>query len=229
MNEFEGLKQRLAAISSAAEIFAREHAKAADVTDADLLKVANLYPTYDDFVKSGKKIMSAETPIITHGVTDKGRPILYKVAVDSMPDPNMTPDKVATNFVRINDPDAQEEYLPWLQASWAKGAWVVHKGRYWVSDIDSNTREPGTPDSNWTEVFPNQPPVVEEPPEEKPLDPNDKNSNGTIRWDRWVKPAVMTDYYNTGDGVTDDRGVRKVSTKDFNSDPPIESSWVVAP
>lgn len=147
MSEFEILKQKLAAISNAAEIFAREHAKATNVADADLLKVARLYPTYDEFVKSGKKIMAADVPVLRHNG------ILYKVAVDSMPDPKMTPDKVATNFVRINDPDA-EEYTPWEKGSWAKGAKVMHDGRYWVSDIDSNTREPGTPDSNWTEVKP---------------------------------------------------------------------------
>lgn len=224
--EFDAKVAPFNEVRRAVQIFAREHAKTDGVADADLLEIASMYPTYDDFVKSGEKIVAAKTPVITHGVTDKGRPIIYKVIVDTIPNPAMPPNKIATNFVRINDPDMQEEYLPWVQASWAKGARVIHKSRYWVSDIDSNTREPGTPDCLWSEVLPYLPPVVEEPPEVKPIDPNDKNSNGTIRWDKWVKPEVMTDYYNTGDGVTDDDGVRKVSAKDFNDDPPsVMTSW----
>lgn len=218
MMDFNKLKQELAAIRRAAEIFASEHAKTADAKDEDLLKVATLYPSFDDFVKTGKKIIATETPV----VRDKG--ILYKVAVDTIPDANMPPDKIATNFVRINDPE-QTEYIPWERGSWAKGAKVTHIKRYWVSDIDSNTREPGTPDCLWTEVYPND--EVEQPPAQEPLDPNDKNSNGTIRWDTWKEPKVMTDYFNTGDGITHE-GIRKVSVKDFNADPPdVATSWDV--
>lgn len=216
------------AMHNAAKIVAREHAKAV-TDDKDLLSMAGLYPTFDDFLQSGRKIEAAETPVIVDGVDEKGRPILYKVAVDTVPDKIKRPGNIATNFVRINNPGNSDEYLPWEKASWASGARVVHKDRYWISDIDSNTREPGTPDCNWTEVKPEQAevkPEIPPKPDYPPIDQNVKNSNGTVKWADWRPSANMTDYYNAGDGVTHG-GVRKVSLEDFNGKEPVAtaSTW----
>lgn len=135
---------------TASELFAREYAKSENAKDEELLKISGLFPTYDYFVEKGEKIIAAETPVLTDGG------ILYRVAVDSMPDPVMRPAKVATNFVRINPPDKPNEFVPWERGSWDKGARVYwphdETRRYWVSDIASNTRVPDEPDSNWTEI-----------------------------------------------------------------------------
>ena len=79
-----------------------------------------------------------------------------------------------------------------------------HSDEIWVSTIDSNTLR--WKSEYWVKEVPvEDPPVVEDPP---PIDPNDKNSNGTVRWSEWQEPKVMTDYYNKGDGITHE-GVRK--------------------
>jgi hypothetical protein len=134
------------------------------------------------------------------------------------------PEDTATSYVQVNDPN-QTEHPYWIPGVYAYGYKCWHNNEIWTSTIDSNTFEPEKSEYWVKEVPVEIPPVVEEPPA---IDPNDKNSNGTIRWDEWQEPKVMTDYYNTGDGITDN-GVQKVSTKDFNADPPnVTTSWEYA-
>lgn len=198
---------------AAGEIYAQELAKAG-APDSTIIKLRKLYPVYMDFVERGEEI-PADTVLRHNGK-------LYKVPIKIMPDAQRTPDKVATGYVLINDPETGE-WLPWEKGSWAEGAQVfTPDGRRWRSNIDSNTREPGTFDSNWTEVV--EQVEVKPVPDYPPVDPEIKNANKTIRWAEWEE-QVMTNCYMADDGVTY-KGVRKVSTIDYNTEEPSEAkAW----
>ena len=66
--------------------------------------------------------------------------------------PDTHPRDVATSYVIVNDPN-QTEHPYWKPSAYGAGTMVFHEGKVWISDIDSNTREPGTTDSNWTEAI----------------------------------------------------------------------------
>ena len=59
----------------------------------------------------------------------------------------------ASLYSRVTMPG---EILDWTPGSWAKGTKVRHKGKLWVSRVENNTWEPGSPgvyDNIWKEAL----------------------------------------------------------------------------
>lgn len=78
---------------------------------------------------------------------------LYKCIQDHKSQPDWTPDKAVSLWVKVADPS--EEYPEWVQPTGAhdayqKGDKVSHLDKHWVSDIDANVYEPSV--YGWTEV-----------------------------------------------------------------------------
>lgn len=66
--------------------------------------------------------------------------------------PKTTPNKVATSYVKINDPNVSG-YPWWRPGAYAKGYMCWHNDVLWESQVDSNTYEPGNAgDRNWVWV-----------------------------------------------------------------------------
>lgn len=78
---------------------------------------------------------------------------LYRCLTAHTSQTTWIPDVSPSLWVRIDDP--AEEWPAWVQPAgstdaYPKGAKVSHNGKHWVSDVDSNTWEPGV--YGWTEV-----------------------------------------------------------------------------
>jgi hypothetical protein len=206
--------------------------------------LATFYPSWDELVAKGDKIIAQTTRVIRHGEDANGNPQLYRVILDTVPTAEMTPDKIATNFDPVGI--GSSGYPLWTKPVWDLDAYKVgdkveQEDVVYVNEVEKNYKEPGTEDSGWvlnenenpseedTPVTeePVEEPVTEEPPAEEPVE---YNLNGTVRWDEWVDPkGIMTAYYGYGDGVTFE-GARKVSDKDFNGDrPDVATSWIDPP
>lgn len=79
--------------------------------------------------------------------------ILYKVLQEHTSQPDWTPDKAVSLFVRVDDPSV--EFPEWRQPTgahdaYAEGAKVSHNEKHWISTIPANTYEPGV--YGWNEV-----------------------------------------------------------------------------
>jgi hypothetical protein len=239
----------------AVRLFAEDYAKRADVTDKEVMQIARMYPQYDEHLKSGEKIKSGSLIWDGYDENDDPQlyRVMYDIAPskDKRPKDIIT----AYTPVGVGESGRMIWVKPlWYLDAYQKGDVVEHGGAVYTNYKPDNMSEPGTEDKNevlrWyvegeeppVAEVPGVPadedlPVVEEPPmadkpvdekpvdDVKPLDPDDKNSNGTIRWDAWKQPKVMTDYYNFGDGVTDDEGRRRISLIDFNDETPDKESW----
>ena len=80
----------------AVKIFVKEYAKTDGISDSDLMEVSRIYPTYDDYVKSGQKIKAGT--VIRDGVNAVGDPQLYRTVLETAPRADMRPAKIATSF-----------------------------------------------------------------------------------------------------------------------------------
>lgn len=113
------------------------------LSDEEALTVSAIFPEW-----SADSVNYKKEDRVRHGDT------LYKCLQDHTSQPSWTPDAAPSLWVRIDDPAI--EWPEWIQPtgahdSYAKGAKVTHNGKKWVSDVDSNVWEPGTPNGNWTE------------------------------------------------------------------------------
>jgi hypothetical protein len=204
-------------VRRAVQIFVREYAKSDAASDSDLMEIPRIYPTYDDFIRTGQKIKAGI--VIRDGVNAVGDPQLYRTVLDTMPREDMRPAKIATSFIPVGL--GTSGYPIWVQPLWYLDAYdlgdkVDVGGSVYVSTKEGNMTNPLTESSAW-EVWTGE----DQPPAEV-----ERNSNGTEKWADWVDPkGVATSYYNTGDGVTYN-GVRKVSTHDNNGFAPnVMTSW----
>lgn len=126
------------AFMSAASIMATK-----TLSDEEALEVADIFPEW-----SADSVNYKKDARVRYGDT------LYKCLQDYVSQASWTPDAASSLWARTDDPSI--EWPDWVQPTGAhdaytKGAKVTHVGKKWVSDIDANVWEPGTPNSNWTE------------------------------------------------------------------------------
>ena len=79
----------------------------------------------------------------------------YKVLQDHVSQAEWTPDTAASLYVEISDP--AEQWPEWKQpvsaeTAYALGAQVTYAGQKYISQIASNTAEPGSDERWWKEV-----------------------------------------------------------------------------
>lgn len=113
------------------------------LSDEEALSVAVIFPEWSSHSVSYKK-----DDRVRYGNT------LYKCLQEHISQNSWTPDTASSLWVRVDDPAI--EWPEWVQPTgghdaYPKGAKVTHNEKKWVSDIDANVWEPGTPSSNWTE------------------------------------------------------------------------------
>ena len=120
---------------------------AASLSDEQAMEVATIY--------DGWKVPHAYAvgDFLTYGTNSVGDPQLYKVVQAHTSQADWTPDTAVSLYVAIGlDADG---YPVWSQPTGAHDAYdegdkVSHKDKYWVSDINANTYEPGV--YGWSEV-----------------------------------------------------------------------------
>ena len=111
------------------------------VDDSTALRMREFYPEWT----------SGTAYTVGYKVQYKGT--LYKVLQDHTSQETWTPDAAPSMFAKVLIPD--ENIIPeWEQPestnAYSKGDKVTHKGKTWVSDVDSNVWEPGI--YGWIEV-----------------------------------------------------------------------------
>lgn len=112
------------------------------LSDEEALTVVSIFPEWSAPVSYKKDDR------VRYGDT------LYKCLQDHISQSAWAPEDAVSLWVRTDDPAI--EWPEWVQPtgahdSYSKGAKVTHNGKKWISDIDANVWEPGTPSSNWTE------------------------------------------------------------------------------
>ena len=135
----------------ASEQFAQSIAKSGS-SDYSLMEIANLYPSYESFVKSGEKIIADEVKVIRHGLNAVGDPQLYRVILDTIPRADLTPDKVATSFMPIGL--GKSGYPIWIQPLWHLDAYNLNDivdvdGVAKISTKDGNMDNPESEGAAW--------------------------------------------------------------------------------
>lgn len=113
------------------------------LSDEEALTVAAIFPEW-----SADSVNYKKDDCVRYGDT------LYKCLQNHVSQVSWTPETAVSLWVRTDDPAV--EWPEWIQPTGAhdaypKGAKVTHNGKKWVSDVESNVWEPGTPSSNWTE------------------------------------------------------------------------------
>lgn len=113
------------------------------LSDEEALTVAVIFPEW-----SADSVNYKKDDRVRYGDT------LYKCLQGHTSQDSWTPDAAPSLWVRVDDPTI--EWPEWVQPTgstdaYPKGAKVTHNGKKWISDLDANVWEPGTPSSNWTE------------------------------------------------------------------------------
>ena len=113
------------------------------LSDEEALTVVSIFPEW-----SADSVSYKKDDRVRYGDT------LYKSLQDHISQSAWAPEDAVSLWVRTDDPAI--EWPEWVQPtgahdSYSKGAKVTHNGKKWISDIDANVWEPGTPSSNWTE------------------------------------------------------------------------------
>lgn len=113
------------------------------LSDEEALTVVSIFPEW-----SADSVSYKKDDRVRYGDT------LYKCLQDHISQSARAPEDAVSLWVRTDDPAI--EWSEWVQPtgahdSYSKGAKVTHNGKKWISDIDANVWEPGTPSSNWTE------------------------------------------------------------------------------
>lgn len=113
----------------------------ATVSDEDAVNCVDMFPVWSSNSKH-------------YAVGDRVRygKLLYKCLQAHISQPSWTPVAAVSLWVAISDPTV--EWPEWVQPTgahdaYAAGAKVSHNGLHWISDVDSNTWEPGV--YGWTE------------------------------------------------------------------------------
>lgn len=134
----------------AVKIFVKEYAKTDGISDSNLMEVSRIYPTYDDYVKSGQKIKAGT--VIRDGVNAVGDPQLYRTVLETAPRADMRPAKIATSFIPVGV--GTSGYPIWAQPLWHLDAYDLNdkvdvKGTVYISTKDGNMDNPLTEGSAW--------------------------------------------------------------------------------
>lgn len=148
--DFKELKRTAYEFRQAVKIFVKEYAKSDGLNDSDLMEVPRMYPTYDDYVKSGQKIKSGT--VIRDGVNAVGDPQLYRVVLDTAPRADMRPAKIATSFIPVGV--GTSGYPIWVQPLWYLDAYDLNDkvdvgGKVYRSTKDGNMDSPLSAGSAW--------------------------------------------------------------------------------
>ena len=128
----------------AATVMFRALAQTDVIKPADALDNAGMFPVWAERVGSDTKVGE----YMRH---DNG---LYRVKQAHKIQAHYPPfTATAALYSRVTMPG---EILDWTPGSWAKGTKVRHKGKLWVSGVENNTWEPGSPgvyDNIWKEAL----------------------------------------------------------------------------
>lgn len=105
-----------------------------------MLEVASVFPKY----QTGKAYKAKE--VFSYGVNNVGDPQLYQVLQDHTSIEQWTPDIAVSLYKKIGV--TEDGYAEWVQPlgasdAYSKGDVVSHKGKIYVSEVDSNVWEPG--------------------------------------------------------------------------------------
>lgn len=115
------------------------------LSDEEALTVAVIFPEWS--ADSADSVNYKKDDRVRYGDT------LYKCLQGHTSQDSWTPDAAPSLWARVDDPTI--EWPEWVQPTgstdaYPKGAKVTHNGKKWISDLDANVWEPGTPSSNWT-------------------------------------------------------------------------------
>ena len=128
----------------AATVMFRALAQTDVIKPADALDNAGMFPLWSDRVGTDTKVGE----YLRH---DNG---LYRVKQAHKIQAHYPPfTATAALYSRVTMPG---EIPNWSSGSWAKGIKVRHKGKLWVSGVENNTWEPGSPgvyDNIWKEAL----------------------------------------------------------------------------
>ena len=128
----------------AARVMFRALAKADVITAADALDNAGMFPLWSERVGTNTKVGE-------YLRYDNG---LYRVKQARKVQAHYPPSTAtAALYSKVTMPG---EVPGWSPGSWDKGIKVRHKGKLWVSGVENNTWEPGSPgvyDNIWKEAL----------------------------------------------------------------------------
>ena len=134
----------LDADQKAARVMFRALAKADVISPSDALDNAGMFGLWADRVSTDVKV----------GEYLRYKDGLYRVKQAHKIQAHYPPSTAtASLYSRVTMPG---EILDWTPGSWAKGTKVRHKGKLWVSGVENNTWEPGSPgvyDNIWKEAL----------------------------------------------------------------------------
>ncbi|MGI6691112.1 MAG: hypothetical protein ACOX63_09805 [Christensenellales bacterium] len=143
-------KRRAYEFRHAVKMFVKEYAKSDGVSDSDLMEVSRIYPSYEDFIKSGQRIKAGT--VIRDGVNAVGDPQLYRTVLDTAPRADMRPAKIATSFIPVGV--GTSGYPIWAQPLWDLDAYDLNdkvdvNGKVYISTKDGNMDNPLTQGAAW--------------------------------------------------------------------------------
>ena len=134
----------LVVTQKAATVMFRALAQTDVIKPADALDNAGMFPLWSDRV-------GTDTKVGEYLRYDNG---LYRVKQAHKIQAHYPPfTATAALYSRVTMPG---EILDWTPGSWDKGIKVRHKGKLWVSGVENNTWEPGSPgvyDNIWKEAL----------------------------------------------------------------------------
>ena len=134
----------LVATKKAATVMFRALAQTDVIKPADALDNAGMFPVWADRV-------GADTKVGEYLRHENG---LYRVKQAHKVQAHYPPSTAtAALYSKVTMPG---EIPNWSSGSWAKGVKVRHKGKLWVSGVENNTWEPGSPgvyDNIWKEAL----------------------------------------------------------------------------
>ena len=142
--KLDEITQQAEAEQRASRVMFRALAQTDVITAADALDNASMFPVWAERVGTDTKVGE----YLRH---DNG---LYRVKQAHKIQAHYPPSTAtAALYSRATMPG---ETLDWTPGSWAKGTKVRHKGKLWVSRVENNTWEPGSPgvyDNIWKEAL----------------------------------------------------------------------------
>lgn len=136
-------------VRRAGELFAQSLAETG-AADSRLMEVPRLFPSYDDFLKTGQTIKQGL--VIRDGENAVGDPQLYRVMYDITPNTAKRPSGIVTAFTPVGL--GKSGYPIWVQPLWWLDAYqlgdtVDHKGVAYISNKDNNMTEPSATSEDW--------------------------------------------------------------------------------
>lgn len=180
-----------------------------------------------------------------HSVMRNNYPFKVVQTHDSTEQPNWTPEEHQAGFAPwhgttpetallwMKPRHAEENYLPGEYMIWDDGkVYLSQRSTNFTPEEYPNDWHVQQADGTFAAIDSGEIVDPEEPDE--PIDPEPEpepeieelNSNGTARWSLWIDPAgIHAKMYSTGDGVTDENGVRWISNHNWNGVAPADNDW----